>query len=113
MKPLARNIQVNKSIDLCPVFFNKTFKIIYNNCNNYFDWLTFVTKELLYPREAVSLLSSKWKGYICPPYGYGHNVILLSMTRMLNLNVVAAYCGLSVHADGILCHSVVGKMYAQ
>ena len=33
--------------------FHEAFRIIYDNCNNYFDWLIFVTKELPCPREAV------------------------------------------------------------
>ena len=93
MKSLARNKHVNiNSIGLLPVFNHKTFKIIYNNCKNYFDWLIFVTKELLYPREAVSLLSSIWKGYICLPYGYGHNQTLLCTARMFLTQRNVAAC---------------------
>ena len=42
--------------------FIRSHKIICNHCNNYFDWLISVAKELLYLREAVSVLFGKCKG---------------------------------------------------
>ena len=76
--------------------FHKTLKIIYNNCNNYFDWLIFVTKVIFVHPMDMGTIESYCARLEC----FEHNGRLLH-----------AYCGLSVHAAGILCHSVVGEMY--
>ena len=94
--------------------FHKTLKIIYNNCNNYFDWLIFCEQKIaFYPREAVFLLSSKQKCYICPPMDMGKIESYCARLECFERNgrLLHAYCGLSVHATGILYHYVVGEMY--
>ena len=53
--------------------FIRSHKIICNHCNNYFDWLISVAKELLYLREAVSVLFGKCKGFT-----FNHYIFIIS-----------------------------------
>ena len=89
-------------------------KIVYNNCSNYFKWLIFVHQRISSSERGCFPIVWQLERFI-----FVHPMDISTIESCCaqlecfehNRMLLCAHCGFSLHAAGILWHSVVSKMY--